>query len=412
MTGLIDGHAITTFERQVLQCAMDAYGQYSDCLNTLQPDEFSTADHARLFALIQAVHNKGQEVDLLSVWAESGEDDGVIPLITSLMDSTATLILTPQRVDAVKRHARRRRIRQRMNEILALPDADPITGLELVLSDEKRSVAPETGYSLDAFIEQMQRPLSETRMETGFRKLDDTTGWLPRGSLSLVGARPSVGKTTFAINILLRQLQRGRKVLFVSLEMDETQIRERIASIMSGVPYQAINQHKATAEQTEKVRAAMLSLDGMRGTLVIRDKINTLEAILADVSRLRPDLTVIDFLQYVAIDPNTTEDAGFGDVIRQCKFAARIYNTHVMMMVQLNRESEKRESKRPIMSDIRQCGGAEIGGDIIMLLHRPGMYDKAISRSKLEVIISKSKYGATGILDFNYDLVTQRILEA
>jgi replicative DNA helicase len=391
----------------VIDCAITSYDQYGHVLDQLAPSEMYHPELAKVFELAQRIRRDGGIVDAFSIMTAAGDDNGVVETITDCSGSALTFVNIEPLVMRIKADAQKRRLLVKLAQVIEDRPDNPVLELERIVEEEKRSdIKTQTAAErYHAYIETLQQPLDGTRLQTGLVKLDATIGWLPLGSVSTVGARPSEGKTAVATNIGIRQQKAGRRVMLASLEMSESQIHDRITAMVSGVGYEAIGQHRLTPEQYNTVKDAECVIRGYPGEFSIYDNLYSVDAILARAAKERPELLIVDFLQYVTGDGERDVDV-MNNAVRRFKQAARIYNMHVMMLSQLNRDADS-ETAKPRLKHLKGCGGIEEGSDIIILLHRPN----GKKNPKIEFIVAKNKYGRTGSIDGWFNGELQRITE-
>jgi replicative DNA helicase len=298
-------------------------------------------------------------------------------------------------------------------EVVERGEDDPVLMLEKLIEEERagriRRHTPDEDYR--EYVESLRQPLEKTRLQTGFATLDKTIGWLPIGSVSCVGARTSVGKTSFAINVAVRQAKAGKNVMLASLEMSRSQIYDRMTAMVSGVPYEDMRDHRLTEQQFEEVAETERIFLDYPGRVKIYDNLFSIDAIIGAAAKERPQLLIIDFLQYVRGNGRDDREV-MENAVRRIKQAARIYNTHIMMLSQLNRDAEDDKEKdecprKPRLKHLKGCGGIEEGSDIVILLHRP----KGTSNPAIDFIVAKNKYGKVGIAHGEFDGKLQRMKE-
>jgi replicative DNA helicase len=288
-------------------------------------------------------------------------------------------------------------------------------------------------------------------VSTGFTDLDNIIGGLRNSDLTIIGARTSMGKTAFAINLALNiskklqeqqvrqslldntQQQKKRKfgnVLFFSLEMSSKQIAERILALETGVNLSKMLNGAIRNDELQKIERCLESMNklGSLNNLYIDDhsapKVIDIER---RVQRLALSsglsVVVIDYLQMVSSDKrNSTREREVAEVVAGIKNIAKKYNVPVILVSQLSRASEIRENKRPYLSDLRDSGSIEQDADLVLLLYREEYYlmnkkpkDDEIANmavwqaqmercaNKCEVIVAKHRNGATGHVTMGFD---------
>lgn len=239
---------------------------------------------------------------------------------------------------------------------------------------------------------------------TGFENLDaNLTGGFLNGTMISIGARPSTGKTTFAINIA--NFNRTKKTLFFSLEMSAAMIYDRLLADTLNFDYGLTGKHK-------------INIDTVRNTLVnhyqnlsVIDNVSNIENITELVTEAKPQLVIIDYVQIIQSDKKHTDNRQRIDYISQrLKQTAKKNKCCIIILSQITRNGKD----RPTMSDLKESGGLEQDSDYIMLLHRPYVNDKnnmEISPEETTVILDKNKFGRTCELKYKFDGSHQRFTE-
>lgn len=230
---------------------------------------------------------------------------------------------------------------------------------------------------------------------TGWSELDHkfNGGWHP-GQLTIVGARPAVGKTLVAGCAAVAATRYG--VGFFSLEMKEHEVVGRMAAASEGINLHKINSHNLGEPEWEKI--ARLTAKASEWPVYIEEASRiTMAQIRATVrtwTRRGPlPLVIIDYLQLCApADPRDMRERQVSRIAEDCKHLAKEFNTHVLALAQVNRGSTQRADPRPTMADLRESGGIEAHADNIILLHR----DDQEMEGEIEFIIEKNRHGETG----------------
>jgi replicative DNA helicase len=242
---------------------------------------------------------------------------------------------------------------------------------------------------------------------TGYVDLDSLTAGLQNSELIIVAARPSVGKTSFALNVVRHiAVEERLPVLFVSLEQARVELAERLLCCQARVDSHRLRKGHLNAEEIEKLfeagdvlSQAKLFIDDTPGQNMLRIAAN------ARRLKLRHDLrmVVIDYLQL--IDPDDKRDnrqEQVAAISRRLKFLARELNVPVVALAQVNRSSEDRQDHRPRLSDLRESGALEQDADTVMLLHRPDYHEPGQHEGVVEVIVGKQRNGPTGEVTLMY----------
>lgn len=251
--------------------------------------------------------------------------------------------------------------------------------------------------SFRAIEKRYSQKLGYAGLPSGFPSLDKITSGFQDSDLIIIAARPSLGKTSLAVNISENiALTQKKAVAFFSLEMSKEQIVERMLCSQSKVDMQRLKTGYLRDEDWVKITEAYSALyeapvyidDSPELSLVdIRTKARRLK-IEANIS-----LIVIDYLQLIRSEQRVENRViEISQITRGLKALARELNVPVVVLSQLSRASEKREDKRPILSDLRESGSIEQDSDVVIFLHRPD----DDSRNQIEVIVAKQRNGPTG----------------
>lgn len=278
-------------------------------------------------------------------------------------------------------------------------------------------------------IEQMEAKKDGlTGIDTGFTKLNALTNGFNPGDLIILAARPSMGKTSLALNIILETAKAKNSVALLSLEMPREQIALRMLSISSGVPLQDIRSGKLSEAQKKSIKKAndlISALDIVvddTSVLTIRHIRSKLKRIVAKNNDIK--LVVLDYLQLVDSSDNKDRHLQVSDISRGLKLVARELGVSIMALSQLNRSLESRADKRPMLSDLRESGAIEQDADTILFIYRDDVYKKQEEKqkeselrkkgidfqsnfkedsiSKAELIIGKQRNGPLGVVELEF----------
>ena len=259
---------------------------------------------------------------------------------------------------------------------------------------------------LDRVQEMADNPMDVTGVPTGFADLDRMTSGLQAGDLVVLAARPSMGKTSFAVNIAEHvALHEQLPVAIFSMEMGAAQLAVRIVGSIGRINQGNLRTGKLTDEEwsrlseaIESLRQVSLHIDETPGL--------TPSELRANARRLarscgKLGLIVVDYLQLMSGSGSGTSGDNrateLGEISRGLKMLAKELQCPVIALSQLNRSVEQRTDKRPMMSDLRESGAIEQDADIIMFIYRDDYYNKDSKEPNVaEVIIGKQRNGPTG----------------
>lgn len=283
-----------------------------------------------------------------------------------------------------------------------------------------------------------------TGVTSGLIDLDRATGGLQRRDLILIGARPSMGKTTLGTSIARHAAEAGTGVGFFSLEMDNAKLAARMVADIAHtshkrVPYQDIiagrmsdEQEEAIAQAIEKRASLPILLDDASGLTIAEIRAKT-ETMLEDAEDLGAPLGMLIIDHLGKVKPSAryagNRNNEIGEITDGLKSLAREYDLAVLLLSQLSRQVEAREDKRPVLSDLRDSGNIEQDADAVMFLHRqayyleraePGDFDKRIEwqaeldacRNRGELAIAKQRNGPCITVDLHIDVACSAVRNA
>ena len=401
----------------------------SEVIDKLRPDDFYIRQNKEIYETIYSMFNYSLTIDPVTV-LENMKQNGYYDenqsrgYILQLMDTTPTAANVGEYIDIIKDKTLLRRVAETAGDLTAMIQEGTATGQDILEAAEQRVYAIRQGRAARGLI-----PISEViidvydRLEelaasdsaipglsTGLRDLDRAISGLNNSDLILLAARPGMGKTSMALNILLDAGKKsGKKVAFFSLEMSREQLALRLISSECFVDNKKLVTGKLSDEDWESVAAAADSLN--RSTILIDDDSSiTVADILAKCRRVEDlGLIVIDYLQLMQSAGGKNNARGenrqqiVSDISRSLKIMAKDLNVPVLCLSQLSRANESRQDKRPMLSDLRESGAIEQDADIVLFLYREGYYNADTENPNLaECIIAKNRHGETGKVELQW----------
>ena len=255
---------------------------------------------------------------------------------------------------------------------------------------------------------QIEGPAAMT-IPTGFSGLDRLLVGLGKTDLVLIGARPGMGKTSFALNIATMAAQAFKEqgsdkaVCIFSLEMSNEQLVQRVLSSEAMVDSTNLRSGMLTPEDWTKLAQSAAILSGYN--IKIDDTTGmTITSMKAKLRRERNiGMIVIDYLQLMQSDRRIDNRVNeIGEISRNLKIMAKEFNVPVICCAQLSRGPESRTDKKPMLSDLRDSGAIEQDADVVMFLYRDEYYDKEKNENTASVIIAKNRHGGTGEVEMGW----------
>lgn len=244
-----------------------------------------------------------------------------------------------------------------------------------------------------------------TGVPTGFTKLDELLSGFQKSDLVILAARPSMGKTAFALSLARHAAKEGRAVGIFSLEMASHQIILRLISAETEIGLHALRSGKLTDQQR---RVLVNRLDKLKDSRVYIDDSPGLTPVefRAKCRRMKSehniDMVLVDYLQLMHVPKAESREREISMISHTLKAVAKELDIPVIALSQLNRSVESRGDKRPMLSDLRESGSIEQDADVVMFIHRPEYYkimqfdDKTSTENMAEIIVGKQRNGPTG----------------
>lgn len=387
----------------------------------LIPEDFYRATHQKIYNAMLTLADKGEPVDLVTVTSiladqELLEEIGGVSYLSDLANSVPTAANIEYYSKIVEEKSILRRLIRTATQI-ATDGYSREDEVQVLLGEaEKRIMEVAQKKNVGAFqnikdvlvqtydnIELLHNRKGETTgIPTGFTELDRMTAGFQRNDLIIVAARPSVGKTAFALNIAQNVATKtDENVAIFSLEMGADQLVMRMLCAEGNIDAQNLRTGNLTAEDWGKLTMAMGSLSNA-GIYIDDTPGIRVGDIRAKCRRLKQDsglgMVLIDYLQLIQGNGRTdNRQQEVSEISRSLKELARELQVPVIALSQLSRGVEQRQDKRPMMSDIRESGSIEQDADIVAFLYRDDYYDKETeNKNIIEIIIAKQRNGPVG----------------
>ena len=399
-----------------------------EVIDKLRPDDFYLQQNRDIYETIYSMFNYSMTIDPVTV-LENMKQNGVYDenqsrgYLLQLMDTTPTAANVKEYIDILKDNTLQRRVAETAGDLLNMVRQGSDTGQDILEAAEQRIYAIRQGRSArgltpisDVIIDVYDR-LAELAasdraipgLSTGLRDLDRAISGLNKSDLILLAARPGMGKTSMALNILLDAGKKsGKQVAFFSLEMSREQLALRLISSECFVDNKKLVTGKLTDDDWDKIAVAADSLNHSR-ILIDDDSSVTVADINAKCRRVEDlGLVVIDYLQLMQSAGGKTRQGDnrqqiVSDISRSLKIMAKELNVPVLCLSQLSRANESRTDKRPMLSDLRESGAIEQDADIVMFLYREGYYNKDTENPNLaECIVAKNRHGETRTIELQW----------
>lgn len=406
-------------ETRVLGAALSEPGLWLSQADRIHPDLFT--DFAALASMLCAMRDAGHSIDVRSAqaWAQ---DHNQAMRIGDLLEIAEHSPMSPTSmtaaVDALHEQAKRRALvklgraltetaankRYRADDILA----ESLTKLTDIGARSARALEP-IGAGLQRVIKDLGKPLSNA-VKTGLGAVDRVTSGFKPGQLIVLGARPSMGKTAFAVGVARQAALAGKSVAYFSLEMSADEVIHRMLANLSDVDLTRISTHNLREQDLTAILAAANRLHESR--VFIAESTNQIEGVCAQAKHQHGlDLVVVDYLQLMSCRAESREQQ-IATLSRALKRLARAVRCPVLVLSQLNRALEARANKRPQLSDLRESGAIEQDADVVLFLWREGYYSPESPQDTAELVVAKHRNGPTGTVPLTWDETRARFTQS
>lgn len=412
----------------------------------LSPEMFYETKFGEIYAALLSMYHSGKAIDLVTVRAELAsrgklEAVGGAYELVRLAGRVASSAHLEYHALILRQMYIRREMIAGLHTLLASA-ADESVDLSDALADLHRLAGHlESGAVSDNCLRDMERLMQDTleqmdkRVEnnrngitgipTGLNELDRLTAGWQQGDLNIIAARPSVGKTAFALHLALAAGRAGKHVLVNSLEMQGERLGDRwLCAQAANVDAGHLKTGQLDAGERQQALEAARLLSALPVYVDDNPKMSMdhiRSSALLQKSKGRCDLLIIDYLQLCEMksgQKNRNREQEVAEASRKAKLIAKELDIPVILLCQLNRECEMRADKRPALSDLRESGAIEQDADVVMLLYRPALYGLTSERrSKFPseglgmVILAKHRNGETGDVYFGHNPAMTKIGE-
>ena len=429
-----DPPASLAAETAILGAILLNNGHYQQAAGLIAAADFFLDSHRRLFMRMGELMTEGKSVDIVTLAEQLQRNKelsvvGGLAYLASLTEGLPRRLSIEEYVRIVKDKSLLRQTIAESDRVGALA-VDQSGSAEEVLAEAESAFRRIAGQAITAGLtsvgeyvkshypridEIFEHSARLTGIASGFWCLDHLTAGFQPKELTILGARPSIGKTAVAGNMAVHAAMSGKTVAFFSLEMPSKALIDRMCCARGQVDLQAHRHGRLSEVQKQYYLRALAEI--IDAPLYIDDQpAQTAVAIEAKAARLQAsaglDLVVVDYLGLMAGERKGMENREqvVAGISRAMKGLAKRLNVPVILLSQLNRELSKRVDKRPVLSDLRESGAIEQDADMVLFLHREEYYnrDDLSLAGQGELIIAKARNGPLGIVRLHYDARTCR----
>lgn len=404
--------------------------------DVIRPDDFYELKHQNIYLAAITLYEKHSPIDVLTLSNQLDEmslldNVGGASYLTELTNYVPTAAHVGQYAEIVAQKSARRRLIKASQQIAGLGYDETTTLQELIENAEsqifevsQRHVKHDVN-SLESVLaatfdrlDELHRDKGQIRgVPTGYKDLDNVLAGLQRSDLFVLAARPSMGKTAFALNIASNvALESKLPVLIFSLEMSKEQLVDRMLSMASGLDAWALRTGNLSDADFEKIGQAMGTLSEAQIFIDDTPSINVseLRTKARREAHIRPiGLIIVDYLQLMSGgsryggDGNRVQE--ISEISRGLKGIARELNVPLLALSQLSRSVESRSPQIPQLADLRESGSIEQDADVVAFIYREDYYNPETERKSIaDILVKKHRNGPTGNVELFFDREKQR----
>lgn len=408
-------------EKSVLGAALLSTDALYDVIELIRPEDFYDPNHREIFSVMFDLSKRNAPVDALTV-SEELDKRGSLNMVggrayvTALPSATPTTANAAEYAKIVAEKATIRKLIEKADDIVVKGYDKSAEAGQLLDYAENSIFDISQDRQKGKFVALKDVLLNNinnidmaskldgglTGVTTGFKDLDNMTSGLQKSDLIILAARPSMGKTAFALSLALNAAVKGKaSVIVFSMEMAKEQLGERLLAMESKVEMQKIKTGNLERRDWDDINAALevlsdanIFIDDTAGMSIMemKSKCRKLKA------EGKLDLVIVDYLQLM--NPEGRADSRTQEIAvisRNLKLMARELDCPVLTLSQLSRKPEERTDHRPMLSDLRDSGSIEQDADIVMFLYRDEVYNENTETpGECEIIVAKHRSGAIG----------------
>ena len=426
-------------EQSILGGLMLDPAAWDDIADIITSVDFYKPSHQKLYEVITDLNRKNQPIDIITITnslTSSGELEAIggADYLIQLLNNTVSAANISSYAKIVKEKSLLRKIIHTSNQIVEKSYNEEFENVETFLDQIEGDIfkigeTQQTSglssamdivkVSLSKIEELYNKKADVTGIASGFTELDKMTSGMHPGELTIIAARPSMGKTAFSLNIASHVVLRQKKTLaYFSLEMEKASLMNRMIASEARISMSDIRTGRISNEQWPKL---ITTASGISESHIFIDDTSGISPfeIRARCRRLKAryglDVIMIDYLQLMDLKLKVeSRERAVAEISKSLKSIAKELKVPVIALAQLNRGVESRADRRPMLSDLRESGSIEQDADVIMMLYRDDYYDKGDAEKfgNAEVIIGKQRNGATGTVPLRFEPQFNRFKDA
>lgn len=409
-------------EQAVIGAVLNFGTSVMERIAALQPGHFYVASHREIFATLRQMASENLPIDVITVAeriSANGKDDvtGGLAYIGEIAANTPSSAGAHRYAQVIIDRSVERELMAAANSIISLVGGHGLTCEKLSMAQAAimaitEAAEPKQPKHIRAVLERVIENMesrnngTESVVSTGFADIDlKLNGGMRRGNLLIVAGRPGMGKTAFATDLALNAAMENHPTLFMSMEMSDTELADRMLASASRIPLSSVLTGQLDDDGWTRISAG---LGRIHATPLFIDEQGglTLFDIASKARSIKRKhglgLIVVDYLQLASGDGDNRNQE-IERISRGLKALAKELEIPIVVLSQLSRKVEERTNKRPMLSDLRDSGAIEQDADVVMMCYRDEYYNAdSPDRGTAEIIIAKNRQGAPGPVRLAY----------
>lgn len=416
-------------EKSVLGGILLDSDSWDNVESLVRESDFYTPSHRKIFAAIKDLRKKNQPADLITISNQLSESGtlgtvGGTSYLTELLEQTPSTANIESYSKIIHEKSILRKLIQLNNELTQQAYSQDFENLNVfldtceakifALTDEQNTKdLVSSGDIVQGTIDNLEKLFANngdlTGLSSGFFDIDKLTAGFQKGELTIIAARPSMGKTALSLNIALHAaLREKKKVAYFSVEMGSNTLMSRLIANQARVGLSQIRTGQIKDKDWPNIITAAAVISDMPLFIDDSSPVSPFE-IRSKSRKLKAkeglDMIIVDYLQLMGMNQKTeSREREVAEISKMLKSIAKELQVPVIALAQLNRGVEGRSDRRPVLSDLRESGSIEQDADVIMMLYREEYYDRDNAEVKglAEIIIAKQRNGPTGVVKLRW----------
>jgi len=415
-------------EQSVLGAVLISPELYDEIAETLSIDDFYLENHRQIYDSITNLYLKNRSIDLTilledmvskSPRSDDSARNNIKEQLMRLSDNVPVVGNIKEYAGIVREKSLRRKLITASNDIIQMAHDDPSETDIIIDRAQQMIFSLAQGRITQDFVHvrnilvnvfgNIHNIISNKEaaigLSSGFSGIDNILVGMSAGDLILIGSRPGMGKTAFAMNIALNIASKNKTVAVFQLEMSKEQLVLRLLSSAAFVDGYKLRAGILSDEDWVKIMEAGSRISEC--DILIDDTPSiTITGMKAKLRKLKKlDMVIIDYLQLMQTDRNSGNRVqDVSEISRNLKIMAKELGVPIITCAQLSRGPESRDDKRPMLSDLRESGAIEQDADVVMFLYRDEYYKQSVEKhNRAEVIFAKNRHGSIGKIEVGFE---------